>query len=108
MPSSPKEIDTEGDWLKLVPNYDIVKPHKGAFVYHKPSDDIDPMHTPNKVLYPGNWKFYDINLDTVKEEVAKEITFARNLTKEQFEDKEEFYNLLVAHNQRQERRPVIG
>lgn len=66
------------------------------------------MHTPEKVKNPEKWRFYDFDLDVVREEVGKEIAFARNLSRDEFKDQEEFFNLLVEHNKRQEKRPVVG
>lgn len=66
--------------MDINPNYDFDKPNKLTFAYHEPSKDLDPMHTPDKKLYPEKWRYYDIDLNVVREEVAKEITFARNLT----------------------------
>lgn len=52
-------------------------------------------------MNPGKWRFYNYDLNVVREELAKEITFAKNLTLEQFAEKEDFYALLVEHNRRQ-------
>jgi hypothetical protein len=94
--------------LNLNPNFDVNKPNKLVFAYHEPSKDLAPAHTPEKIRNPGQWKFYDFDLDSVREEVAKDINFARNLPIEEFKDKEEFYNLLVEHIQRQDKRPAVG
>ena len=86
--------------LDIEPNYDYDKPNKLTFVYHEPSKNISPKHTPDKETFPGVWRFYDFNLDAIREEVGKDISFARNLTLEEFKGKEEFYNMLVEHNKR--------
>jgi hypothetical protein len=31
-------------------------------------------------LYPERWRYYDYDLDVVREEVAKEIAFAKNIS----------------------------
>lgn len=93
---------------ELHPNFDIDKPNKLVFRYHSPSKDLEPQHTPEKAYFPEKWKFYDYDLDVIREEVAKEITFAKNLSLDTYKDKEEFYNLLVEHNKRQEKRPAVG
>ena len=106
-PKSPvKEQDEQV--LDINPNYDFDKPNKLVFKYYEPSKDLSPTHTPDKELYPGKWRFYDFDLDAVREEIAKEITFARNLTPDQFKDKEEFHNLLVEHIKRQDKKPAVG
>lgn len=51
----------------LYPNYDIDKPNKLVFKYHEPSKDLGPQHTPEKMLNPGKWKFYDYDLDAIRE-----------------------------------------
>ena len=107
-PKSPRNKSPAEKVLDINPNYDINKPNKLVFAYHEPSKDLAPIHTPEKIRNPGKWQYYDINLDAVREEVAKEIAFARNLSLEEFKNKEEFFHLLVEHNKRQEKRPVVG
>jgi hypothetical protein len=36
------------------------------------------------VRNPGKWRFYDFDMNAIREERAKEITFARNLTPQEF------------------------
>jgi hypothetical protein len=36
----------------------------------------------------------------VREEIAKDIAFARNLSIEEFKNKEEFHQMLIEHKQR--------
>ena len=94
--------------LNLNPNFDFTKPTKMAFAYHEPSKNLSPTNTPDRINNPGQWRFYDYDMGAIREEVAKEITFSKNLTRDQFNDKEEFYQLLVEHNIRQEKRPAVG
>lgn len=47
-------------------------------------------------------------MNAVKEEIAKDIAFGRNLTLEQFVDKHEFHEMLVEHIKRKEKRPAVG
>lgn len=93
------EVD-EDDRPELHPNYDYDKPNKLVFKYHEPSKGLEPPHTPEKMLYPGKWRFYDYDLDVIREEVGKEIAFARGLSPEEFKRKEEFHEMLVEHNRR--------
>lgn len=68
--------------LDLKPNYDFTKPTKPAFSMNEPSKDLSPRHTPDRIYNPGNWRFYDVDMGAIREEVAKEITFSKNLTKD--------------------------
>lgn len=106
--SKSTEREPEDGVLDLHPNFDFNKPNKGTFVYHEPSTDVGPIHIPDSKLFPPRWKYYDFDLDIIREEVAKEISFARNLEPTVFKEKEEFFNLLVEHNRRQETRPGVG
>ena len=72
--------EEEDERPNLYPNYEIDKPNHLVFKYHEPSKDLGPEHTPEKDLNPGKWRFYDLDYAVLREEVAKEITFARNLT----------------------------
>ena len=92
-----EEIDERPE---LNPNYDFDKPNKLVFQYHEPSTGLGPQHTPTKDRHPEKWKYYDYDLDVVREEVGKEIAFARGVTLEHFKEKEDFYELLVEHNRR--------
>ena len=81
----------------LYPNYDFDKPNKLVFKYYEPSKDLAPEHTPEKDIFPGRWKYYDFDLNAVREEIAKDIYFARKMSPEKFKQKEEFHNALVEH-----------
>lgn len=54
---------------------DPIKPAVKTFKYHEESD-IHPQHVPDKELYPEKHKFYDVNLDVVREELVKDIALA--------------------------------
>eukprot|EP00347_Sterkiella_histriomuscorum_P001067 403373456 len=103
-----KEEEEEDDRPNLYPNYDIDKPNKGVFKYHEPSKDLGPQHTPEKIQNPGKWRFYDYDLDVVREQLAKDIAFARNMSVEEFKEKEEFHDMIVERLKRQEKRPAVG
>ena len=93
----------------IYPNFDIDKPNKLVFQYHEPSKDLDPMHTPEKKIFKEHWKFYDVNLDAIRAEVADDLYFHPiHLSKEEFLSKQEFYAMLVEHIKRQEKRPAVG
>jgi len=38
-----------------------------VFKYHKPSKGLEPPHTPEKELKPEKWRFYDFDLDAIRE-----------------------------------------
>ena len=76
--------------LDLYPNDNAVKPNKLVFKYTTPVDH-KPKNVPNKELYPENWKYYDVNLDAVREELAKDINFgAKDEDRERFAQRENF------------------
>lgn len=59
----------------MYPSLDPIKPSIKTFKYHQESD-IHPQHVPDKELYPEKHKFYDVNLDVVREELVKDIALA--------------------------------
>lgn len=107
-PKSPKEFEQTEQLLDINPNFDIDKPNKLVFAYHEPSKDLAPAHTPEKIRNPEKWKFYDFDLDAVREEIAKDIFLAGNLSKGEFKEREEFIDLLLEHKNRQVKIPPVG
>ena len=101
-----EEEDTQGD---LNPNYNFTKPNKLVFKYYKPYDK-KPPNIPASEADPGRWVFYDVDLDAVRAELAQNIYMgAKNETREEFAEREEFQRLLEEHIKRkQERRPEHG
>ena len=55
------------DRMPLYPNHDAILPNHMTFKYYEPSKDIAPKHTPEKVKNPGKWRFYDVDLNAIKE-----------------------------------------
>ncbi|TNV82854.1 hypothetical protein FGO68_gene7211 [Halteria grandinella] len=106
-PEKSLERDPQEKVLDIHPNFDYDKPNKGTHIYHEPAQ-VGPQHTPDKVRNPGKWRFYDFDMNAIREEIAKEITFARNLTPQEFLQKEEFFHLLQEHNRRLEKQPGVG
>lgn len=51
---------------------EFMKPNKGAPVM-KQSIEHHPAHLPDKHEFPERWEFYDINLNAVREEIAKTV-----------------------------------
>ncbi len=62
-----KEEAIEDDRPELHPNYDFDKPNKGVFKYYEPAKDLEPPHTPEKEHFPEKWRFYDYDLDAIRE-----------------------------------------
>jgi len=96
----------EGD-MPLNINYDYDKPQKLVFRYYSPTK-VKPTHTPDKENHPEKWKYYDYDLNAVREEVAKQIDFAQGLSKGEFRDHEIFLELLTEHIKRHDKRPAVG
>lgn len=65
----------------LYPDFDHDKPNK-LVAKMMPDSDVKPKNIPDKVLNPEHWKYYDDNLDMIKE-VPAAHTFGSNLTLEE-------------------------
>jgi len=65
-PDPKDKQDEVDDRSALFPNHNAVLPNHMTFKYYEPSD-VKPQHTPEKVKNPGRWKYYDIDLDVVRE-----------------------------------------
>ena len=91
-----------------------LKKHVGTIMY--PDKELKakfdhthlPPHLSDKELYPERWQFYDVNLNAVREEVAKDIYIAGKYNKDEFEEHERFMDLLGEHIRRQEKQPAVG
>lgn len=90
----------------LKPNYDYDKPNKGTFKYYEPTV-VQPPNIPESKLHPENWKFYDPNLDAVREEAIAQ-DFARNMTKDEFKTREEEFDAFMRYRNRKNRQPEVG
>jgi hypothetical protein len=42
---------------------------------------------PDKVLNPGRWVYYDVDLDAVKEQLAKDYYFSGRMDPEEFKQR---------------------
>jgi hypothetical protein len=93
----------EGFPMQYYPN----KPGKNrlTFKYYKPVDrKIKPQAKDE-----GRWIFYDVDLDAVREALAKNVYLAQNMTQKEFKEHQEFKTLLEEHIRRNnERRPEAG
>lgn len=81
-----------------------------TFKYYEPTE-IEPQHTPDKVKNPGKWKYYDVDLDAVRENLATNVYLggAKDLTREQYQEKEEVLDVLNQWIARKrDKRPEVG
>ena len=95
--------------VDLYPNYNITKPNKLVFKYYQPAE-VGPRHAPEAVVRPGRWVYYDVDLDAVRAELARDVYFgAKEESKAAFKEREEFQQMLEAHiKRRSNRRPEHG
>lgn len=103
-----EEIDER---IGLFPSVAAILPNHMTFKYYEPSKGLGPQHTPEKIKHPENWKFYQIDLDAVREQVATNVYLggAKNLTQEEFQEKEEFLDVLHAYlDRKNNKKPEPG
>jgi hypothetical protein len=93
----------DGDVIDLYP--EKPKPNKLVFKYMKPVE-----RTVEGVKDEGKWVFYDVDLDAVRAELAKDIYLADSgLNRHEFKERQEFKRMLEEHIKRtNERRPEAG
>jgi len=87
--------------MQLLPEESTQKPNKLVFKYHKPNE-VKTTYPTDKELNPEKWKFYDVDMDAVKEEIAKNVFIGKSAFTEEFSD------LIKERNQRKEKRPEFG
>ncbi|CAI2361097.1 unnamed protein product [Moneuplotes crassus] len=90
---------------ELEPDFDHDKPNKGVPLYKEPTD-VKPLWTPDKEKNPERWKFYDQNLDAIKE-VQNAMNFAENLSRDDFISKDEYLKDLEKYKERHTKAPDI-
>ena len=83
--------------MPLYPNADAILPNHMTFKYYEPSKDLGPQHTPEKIKNPGEWKYYEVDLNAIKEQVATNVYIGGGLNKEEFEEHEEFLTVLKTY-----------
>lgn len=86
---------------------DFLKPHKGVPLMMQPTEH-QPAHLPDKAEFPERWQFYDVNLNAVREEAAKNVLISGKLSQEEFLRHENFMNLLSEHIRRNQPQPEAG
>ena len=101
-----EEVDDKSD---LNPNLDAIKPNKLVFKYYQPTEHY-PQNIPDKISNPGRWVYYNVDLDAVRAQVAKDVHFGvKGETSEQFAEREEFQRLLEWYiSKMNNRRPEAG
>ena len=82
------EEEDKRDWLELdFDNKD--RPGKLVFRYYSPTNH-HAANLPDKDYFPERWRYYDFDLNAVREEVGKQITFSKNLSRTEFDQFEDF------------------
>lgn len=97
--------------VPLYPKYESILPNHMTFKYYEPSKDIAPQHTPDKVKNPGRWKFYDVDLNAVKEQISTNIYLGggKDLDKDKFQEHEDFLNILHTYLEKvNNKKPEVG
>ena len=96
-----KEDFSEGNVIDLYPN----KPKRNrlVFKYMKPVErKIEAQ------IEPDTWVYYDVDLDAVRAELAKNVFMSGRMNATEFKEHSEFLHLLEEHLKRNERRPEHG
>ena len=109
-PVGKKKVEVD-DRPPLNPSMEAILPNHMTFKYFEESKDIGPKHTPDKVKNPGEWKYYDVDLNAVREQVAQNIYLGgeKDLTQEQYLEKENFLNVLSTYlNRVRDKKPEVG
>ncbi|CAD8073214.1 unnamed protein product [Paramecium primaurelia] len=94
---------------QLYPTLDGVKPQIQTFKYHEDTD-VKPIHPPDKELFPEQHKFYDVNMDAIREQLVQDIQLAgkkgRGLKEwlQYFDD----MTMFKKYMQRRNKQPEIG
>lgn len=96
--------------MALNPNFSQVLPNHLTFKYFQPSTNLSPKHTPLAEKYPGEWKYYDVDLDAIKSQVADNVFFgAKDQTREEFIEREKFLEIINAYiNVTNNKKPEVG
>jgi len=67
--------------LYLVP--ELPKKNRLIFKY-MPKTEHGPAHMPDSVANPGRWRYYDVDLDAVREQLTQDYLFAGGMNKKEF------------------------
>ena len=100
---APRAPEDEGFRMDLNPE----KPRKNRLVFKYKLPTERKKDVPQKD--EGRWVFYDVDLDAVRAELAKDVFMAGRMNQQEFKEREEFKRLLEEHIKRKtERRPEAG
>lgn len=77
----------------LFVNMEAVKPKVKGFKYHEPTD-VKPEHIPDKELFKEEHKFYDVDMNVVKENTKKGHDFSQKMGFDEFQEHEEFMRMI--------------
>lgn len=67
------------------PSYGAIDPNVAAPLYKEPAN-VQPMHLPDKILFPEHWLFYDRDLNKVRAEIAKNVILAKNMSFKEYKE----------------------
>ena len=67
--------------MYLVP--ELPKKNRLIFKY-MPKTEHGPVHMPDSVANPGRWRYYDVDLDAVREQLTQDYLFAGGMNKKEF------------------------
>lgn len=79
-----------------------------TFKYYQPSTDLAPAHIPDSVKNPGEWRYYDVDLDAVREKLANNVFLAGGLQKDEFAERQDYLDVLSTYLERRYRKPEAG
>ena len=63
---------------------------------------------PESKKNPGEWKYYDVNLDAVREQLTQNVHLAGGLGKDEFAERQEYLDVLTTYLARRSRIPEAG
>ncbi|EGR32225.1 hypothetical protein IMG5_091730 [Ichthyophthirius multifiliis] len=93
----------------LFPKVDLIKPNnKKTFKYYEETN-ILPPNPPDSLLFQEEDKFYDVDLNKVRENMKKAHNFAQNMKKDEFAEHEEFMKIMHEFYEKEKKRmPHLG
>ena len=89
------------------PRYTAIDANVAAPLYKKPVD-VEPMHLPDKILYPEHWEFYDGDLNRVRAELAKNVLIGGGMSFDEYKKYTRQMQVFKEYLIRQRRMPEVG
>lgn len=100
------DLETQAKRPDIYPDFDYDKPKKLTHMYKDPVEQA-PTNIPDKALKPEHWKFYDGDLDAVRE-VGPKPDFAQNMDIDEFVAHEEYVEARAEFQHKDEKMPEAG